>query len=160
MKRRKTAATTSNDNNKKPPAAAAGMVLVILTADEIMSKGLELVGFDCHRQQNALRPTNLRRLKTHYGSSPSVYAQIWEDLQTTLIPEACLETNMVDADSYLMGIHFLKCYATEDELAGRFQICEKTVRKWVLQTEQQTIKTKANIGLEADLQPTEFIVSI
>jgi hypothetical protein len=29
-----------------------------------------------------------------------------------------------------MAFHFLKCYPTENQLAGLFQICEKTARKW------------------------------
>lgn len=68
-------------------------MVLILTADEVLRKGLQLVGFDCRRQRNASSPTNLRRFRTHYGSNPSVYAQIWEDLQTTMIPEACLVIN-------------------------------------------------------------------
>ena len=106
--------------------------LLILTPDEILQKGLELVGFSCRRQQNVTRPTNLVRFRAHYGSNPIVYSQIWEDLLTTDIPEARLAiTKLAGAvDAYLMAIHFLKCYPTENEQSGVFQLCEKTARKW------------------------------
>ena len=61
-------------------------MVVLLTADELLRKGLELVGFDCSRQQRVCRATNLQRFKGHYGSNPVVYVQIWEDLQQ--MPEA------------------------------------------------------------------------
>jgi hypothetical protein len=63
-------------------------MVVILTTDEILRKGLELVGFDCRRQQNVSWPKNLERFRAHYGSDPVVYSQIWEDLQVTEIPAA------------------------------------------------------------------------
>jgi hypothetical protein len=44
--------------------------------------------------------------------------QIWEDLQTTEIPEARIDTNTTTVDSFLMRIHFLKCYLTETERAA------------------------------------------
>ena len=62
----------------------------ILSPDEILQKGLELVGFSRRRQQNVARPTNLERFRAHYGSNPIVYSQIWEDLLTTEIPKARL----------------------------------------------------------------------
>lgn len=105
-------------------------MLVILTADEMLRKGLEHVGFDRARQQNVSKRTNIRRFMAHFGSSPVVYAQVWEDLQTTAILQARIDATKSDADSFLMAVHFLKCYPTEDELSGRFQICEKTARKW------------------------------
>ena len=64
------------------------MVLVILTADQILRTGLLVVGFSDRRIQNVERAKSLERFRTAYGSKPIVYAQIWEDLQTTEIPEA------------------------------------------------------------------------
>ena len=58
-------------------------MVVILTADEFMQKGLLLVGFDIRRQQNVQRKANMDRFKEHFGSDPVVCAQIWEDLQTS-----------------------------------------------------------------------------
>jgi hypothetical protein len=60
-------------------------MVVILTLDEFLWKGLQLVGFDhAGCQQGVCRATNLMRFRAHYGSNPVVYAQIWEDLQMTV----------------------------------------------------------------------------
>ena len=102
-------------------------MVVFLTADEFMRMGLERVGFNYRVQQKVLRTTNLTRFKAHYGSNPVVYAQIWEDLQTTTIPEARIPTKLTDPDCFLMAIKFLKCYPTEQDLSGTFKRCDKSV---------------------------------
>jgi hypothetical protein len=73
-------------------------LIVVLTADEILRKGLNLVGLDRDRQRNMCRATNLQRFKSQYGSMPVVYAQIWEDLQTTAIPEARIDNKKTDVE--------------------------------------------------------------
>jgi hypothetical protein len=105
-------------------------MVTVLTADEILRKGLVLVGYDCRHQDKVSRVTNLGHFRAQYGSNPVVYAQIWEDLQCTATPEARIDNEMADADAYLMCIHFLKCYPTEVEQGGIFTGCEKTMRKW------------------------------
>jgi hypothetical protein len=62
--------------------------VIILTADEILKHGLCFIGYTSKRIKKAKRRTNLGRFKGHFGSSPRVIAQIWEDLQRTNIPEA------------------------------------------------------------------------
>lgn len=74
------------------------MALVVYTPDEILWKGLDLAGFDISRKRNVNQVQNLERFKAHYGSHPVVYAQIWEDMQTTEIAEARNDTSKVDLD--------------------------------------------------------------
>jgi hypothetical protein len=94
-------------------------MVVVLTTDEMMRRGLELWGFDLRRQDNTSGAQNLRRFKSSlFGSKPIVYAQMWEDLQTTPIPEARLDGNEC-VDSFLMTIYVLKEYPTEEALSGR-----------------------------------------
>jgi len=105
------------------------MMEVILTADEVMWKGLGLAGFDgcqnsiCHEQ-------NIQRFKAYFGSKPIICAQIWEDPQTTNIPDAWVSVDMACINSYLLALHFLKTYPTKTQQAGVFKICKKTVQKW------------------------------
>lgn len=48
-------------------------MVVILTSDEVLRTGLEVIGFDHPRQTNVRRrETNLDRFKSHYGSLPIV----------------------------------------------------------------------------------------
>jgi hypothetical protein len=104
---------------------------VVLTADEILSKGLELQGFErTTRQSKASHELNESRFKSFYGSKPIVYAQLWEDLQTTAIPEARIDARTTTIDHFFMSLYFLKCYPKESKLAGDFKIGEKTARKW------------------------------
>ncbi len=98
------------------------MVLVILTADQVLNQGLTSVGFGNHRIQSMSRVTNLERFRDHYGSNPLVYAQIWEDLQQL----AHFEATAQDFHLFLMSVHFLKCYPTESQLSPSFTVCEKT----------------------------------
>jgi hypothetical protein len=130
--------TTRSTNNNRPQlqptptptTATIKTMVVILTADGMMRIGLEMCGFDGRRQNKACRALNLRRFKAHFGSNPIVYAQIWEDLQTTMIPKARID-GKVCVESFLMAILFLKIYPTEEVLSGFFKICERSVRKWV-----------------------------
>ena len=106
------------------------MVVIVVTPDQMLTQGLMLVGFENHRIQNVSRVVNLERFRAHYGSNPIVYAQIWEDLQTTAVPDAQIDNVQADLSMFLMSIYFLKCYASEALMAATFRICEKTVRKW------------------------------
>ena len=119
---------TTTHQQQLDTLAARINTMLILTVNEMMQKGLELSGFALCRQQKVDPKTNLRRFKAYYGSAPIVYAQIWEDLQTTDIPEASISDENID--SFLMTMHFLKCYPTEVQLAGTFKICERTAREW------------------------------
>jgi hypothetical protein len=62
--------------------------MLILTDDEVLGKGLAMVGYNEERQARVKRATNIDRFKDHYGSIPVVYAQLWEDLQMTNIAAA------------------------------------------------------------------------
>ena len=57
--------------------------MLILTDDEVLSRGLELVGFDETRQARLKKETKEELFMEHYGSMPFVYAQLWEGLQLT-----------------------------------------------------------------------------
>jgi hypothetical protein len=83
------------------------------------------------------------RFKSHFGSHPDVYAQIWEDLQSTADPEAPVNALDNDLDAFLIGLHFLKCYPRESKQAGMFNISERTVRKynWHYATKIQALKS-------------------
>ena len=104
--------------------------MIILTADEMMAKGLELGGCDRRRQQRACRATNLHHFKSFYGALPSVYAEIFSDLQTTEIDEARVDPRKICPESFLQAINWLKCYPTEDVRSGGFGGSNKTTRKW------------------------------
>ncbi len=103
--------------------------MVVLTSDEFLRMGLQLVGFDhAYRQQRVCRATNLMRFRAHFGSNPVVYAQIWEDLQ--MVEDLEDDEGQMDPHFFLMALHFLTCYPTEQEQSSLFKICVKTARHW------------------------------
>jgi len=103
---------------------------VVLTVDEFLQKGLELVSYNYDQQQKVAQAAKLMHFKAHCGSNPIVYVQIWEDLQMTMIPEAHIDSQKMDPDSFLMAIHFLARYLTKQEQTGIFKICDKTACSW------------------------------
>eukprot|EP00978_Attheya_sp_CCMP212_P031089 scaffold116281_cov54-Attheya_sp.AAC.1 len=102
----------------------------ILAPDDFMSIGLELVGFSAYRQSRVKRSTNLKRFSSFYGSLPIVYANIWEDLLSTDIPEARVSQADASVRHFLSAFYFLKIYPTDERQSGQFNMCVKTARKW------------------------------
>jgi hypothetical protein len=105
-------------------------MLVVYSCDEILEQGLLAVGIV--DPSTICRESNLESFRSHYGSNPIVYAQIWEDLQTTEIEEAKISGAVANTglDYFLMAIHFLKCYPTEQQQVSRFRVSDRTAREW------------------------------
>jgi hypothetical protein len=57
------------------------MVLLILSPDEMLEKGLRYANL---HNSNVSRRKKIERFGSWFGSSPAVLSQIWEDLQTVL----------------------------------------------------------------------------
>ena len=104
--------------------------VVTYTSHEIMRLGLNWTGYDRYRQGRVQHATNIARFQSHYGSTPVVCAQIWEDLQTTEIPEARVERKHLDLKYFLCAMNFLFRYETDEELSGKFTRCSKSLRNW------------------------------
>jgi hypothetical protein len=120
-------------------------MLVIYTADEILSIGLTLMGFPHERQESVSRDKNLDRFRSHYGSNPVVYAQIWEDLQLTDIEDARIDAPTAKSLKYfLMSINFLKCYPVRNVQEGDFGISDRTAREksWLFLKKIQALKAE------------------
>jgi hypothetical protein len=89
-------------------------MVFVLTANEVLEKGLELVGFDeddCRR----VRPKrNNTRFIEHFGCKPSVCAVLWCDLQTTNTPAARITPKSAeDVKKMLFAIYYLRNYPKE-----------------------------------------------
>jgi DDE superfamily endonuclease len=133
------------------------MAMLILTDDEVLTRGLHLVGFG-DRQARANKETNLERFTAHFGSKPQVCAQIWEDLQTTNIEAARVSGNAKALDKafdyFMAALHFLTTYPTEKQRSGIFKRCERTSRDWGWTSIQKLSALKeAKIGWPQDWVP-------
>ena len=90
-----------------------------------------MLGFTCQQRiKHVSRTINLERFRAHFGSNLILYAQIWEDLQTTLCGEAMITKKSAHLRYFLMAIHFLKYYSTELQLVAVIKISERIVQKW------------------------------
>lgn len=105
--------------------------MLLVTPDDMLAYGLDLVGFDHRRQGRVKRETNVARFGEHYGSTPLVVSAIWESLQTTQLPRARIQVKRwKDLTHFFQALHWAKCYPTEGVRSGRFNFCEKTCQKW------------------------------
>jgi hypothetical protein len=77
--------------------------------------GLSLVGFDEQRQKVS-DELNLDRFHAFFGIGPKAVAALYNDLESA------------DPHHLLLAISWLKLYDTEHVLAGRWRMCEKTIR--------------------------------
>ena len=62
--------------------------LLIYTPAEMLEEGLKALGWTETEIDRVRKETNMERFRSHFGADPDVLAHIWEDLQTTSLPEA------------------------------------------------------------------------
>jgi hypothetical protein len=102
---------------------------LILSPDAMMARGLAYMGITLDKQARRSSKSNWDDFRCHYGASPMVLAEMWEDLCTTTIDEAKLEDKQKGEKGlscFLMAHHFLWTYPKNASiLASRFGICTK-----------------------------------
>jgi hypothetical protein len=94
----------------------------ILTADEFLKIGLQLVGYKKLWIRRAKKRSNVERFLGHYGSIPYICAMLWEDLQTTEVEETWIPAEHL---YFLMAMHHLERYPTEVKREDIFDISSK-----------------------------------
>ena len=81
-----------------------------------------LVNYTVKHIQRAKAKQNNVCFKAHFGASPAVVAQIWEEFQTTPFDELRVSSDDLDLDGFLMALHHLKKYPTDLEREPIFDI--------------------------------------
>ena len=133
--------------------------LNIRTPIDILTSGLQLVGYSIKQQLRVKRQTNERRFKAHFGSCPLMCAVVWKDLQTCEKPLPSVSNK--DFNLFLMTLFFLKSYPTEEIMASRFHLHEQTVRKWLsFYVERLAALRKYKIQWPSDWGQLVFIISV
>ena len=108
---------------------------------EILVLGLSLVGFSDKRIKRVNGKRNLQRFRCHFASDPTVYSVLLHRLQTAENPKARVDRHIEKVGKkkfsgyYLMAIHLLACYPTEDEAESVFsksfiEPCKETWSYW------------------------------
>ena len=95
-----------------------------LTLKDFLNIGLLLVGFDEKQRSKNCFEQLVTWFRTAYGEHPLVYAILWFELRNI--------DQHRDLKYFFMCLNWFKTYALEGELAGRFNLNDKTCRKWCL----------------------------
>lgn len=122
-------------------------MIIRITAAQFETIGLELAGFTRARQERTIQRTNRERFRSWYGISPQACSALFEDLQAA--PARVAKAN---CRFFLMALNWLKNYRSEAELAGQFNMDEKTARKhiWMYARAFQALKPEkiSMVGLD------------
>lgn len=137
-------------------------MLLILTGNEVLRKGLLLVGFSRKRQKNVKREKNLDRFSSHFGIRfPGVYAVLWEMLQTTDNADIRVDNaTEKDFEHFLWALHFLAVYPTENQCEATFDASDRTVRKYVWIFIEKIARLLPEVIFWPDEWDSEFIITV
>lgn len=112
----------------------------IISAAEVMERGLLFVGFARERQQQMHHHMLLDEFRAHFGCLPIDLAQMWYDLQTSNIAEAVLdndEKNHKGFKMFMAANFFLWSHPKNASLlSSRFGISKRQIQskhfwKWI-----------------------------
>jgi len=134
------------------------MVLIHLSHDDFLRVGLELVGHS-PRPQSALKP-KLRRFHAAYGVGPAACSAVFDDFQTTQIDAARMD--YPDHNYFLLALHWMKTYTVTENMAGYFNLSEKTVRVkvWMYVCKIQALKSQKIVWPNFEEFDEIFILSV
>jgi len=105
------------------------LMVVTYTSNEFSRLGLELVGYTRQRQERTRFKTNQRRFKSNFSCGPRACRAAFLDLQTTNIAAARIDDPNVRF--FLIAVHWMAVYRTEEQMAGIFDRDEKTLRQQI-----------------------------
>ena len=102
-------------------------MVVVLTPSEMLSRGLNLVGWNDIELEGKSNKKKQVLFKGFYGSDPIVCCQLWEDLQTTEPPNARInaQDQVAKVNNFLITCHWLYRYPTVIEEEVIFKITDK-----------------------------------
>lgn len=89
--------------------------LEIYTIREMLEIGLKLLRWEEHQLKRVGYDSKVTRYRGHFGANPGVYAQLWEDLQTTTLDAARVDPSRRCIKIFHATLHFLYRYPTEIE---------------------------------------------
>ena len=115
--KRQTHSHQHQQNTKsKTMATEANFLLIGLVMMGISRADIDGMGKNQQQQE----------FSTHFGPTPAICVLLWED-------SAAIETehSKMLPMHLLWGLHFLRCYPTEEELAARLKQGVRTIRRWL-----------------------------
>jgi len=102
------------------------MPLFHLSEEDFLQLGLQHVTVRPDRLQGIRRHDKLLRFFSSFGVGPAACSAIFDDFQTTTIPEARIDGP--DCTCFLMALSWMKTCMMERQIAGFFDVTEKSAR--------------------------------
>ena len=99
-----------------------------ISPDNMMARGLTIIGYTPNRQARVRRAENLERFKTDFGKDPRVLVKVWVAIQQFPIENKLENASQLDLDVFLWTFHWLTDYCKEKSLERLTGWCDKTVR--------------------------------
>jgi DDE superfamily endonuclease len=124
----------SDDGGSVQSGERDGLVTHIVTVQQILQTGLELLFSEerIARVKNAA--TNIDRFNTKFGMQPISACMLYEDLQKTTVDEARIDSpDDTSLKFFLISLHYLRKYPTEDVLESTFDISPRYISTKVWQ---------------------------
>ena len=95
----------------------------------MLTLGLNFVGFNPYRIQNHSANKNKHHFERAFGASTKACCALYNDLQVVDIGIAAIQKPKLT--HFLLALHWLKRYPTEEANSALSGLDEDTVRKWV-----------------------------
>ena len=94
----------------------------------MLSLGLNFLGFNPARTEKHAAKTNNSHFERAFGANTEACCSIYRDIQVLDIGSATI--HKPKPDHFLLALHWLRRYPTEEANAGMSGLHEDTVRKW------------------------------
>jgi hypothetical protein len=104
-------------------------MVVDATADDMVSVGLNCIGFAHERLENQNQATKDGHFLCAFGVDPIVASIVFRDIQVRNIGNNTIDKPKVPY--FLLALHWLKRYPVEQMSSGIFGYHSDTVRRWV-----------------------------
>jgi hypothetical protein len=104
-------------------------MVVHADANDMLTIGLDCIGFPPERAANHNATTNMTHFTSAFGVEPQIASIIFNEIQVRDIGVNAI--NKPKVRYFLLGLYWLKRYPIEQISAGVFGYHEDTIRKWV-----------------------------
>jgi len=138
---------------------ATDKMVVHIPPTQFLKLGLETVGFTAQRQRSTWATKNVDRFRGNCVVGPAACSAVFQDLQTTAIPEARIDKP--SAVHFLIALNWLASHKKEMEMAGFFTLDENTLRNHVQKCVNAIAALKGEkIAWDIDDNPETFLISV
>lgn len=135
--------------------------MAILTPEEMLARGLQLLGVTREVWEKRKAETNVSDFSSVFGSDPKVIADLWTRLQS---PDTCCDARINPqkhpVKGFLIAMHWLKIYPTDQQRKLTIKVGKKSGRKWSWFFAQKIAALKADVIVWPNEWKTIFTITV